>query len=124
MQRRIVGPAALAAAVVVLAAGCSSSKSPSSSTSAPTAGGGSPPTSITGTVTVFAAASLKEAFTTLAKQFESEHPGSHVKLSFGASSDLAEQINQGAPADVFASASPKNMQQVISAGGASTSTNF
>jgi len=63
-------------------------------------------------VTVLAAASLTEAsFTTLGKQFESEHPGSKVKLSFGASSDLAEQINQGAPADVFASASPKNMQQ-------------
>jgi molybdate transport system substrate-binding protein len=125
MQRRIVGPAVLAAAVIVLAAGCSSSKSPSSSTSAPAGtGGSSPVTSITGTVTVLAAASLKEAFTTLATQFESDHPGSHVKLNFGASSDLAEQINQGAPADVFASASPKNMQQVITAGGASTSTNF
>jgi molybdate transport system substrate-binding protein len=73
---------------------------------------------------VLAAASLKEAFTTLATQFQSAHPGTHVKLSFGASSDLAEQINQGAPADVFASASPKNMQQVVSAGDASSSTNF
>jgi molybdate transport system substrate-binding protein len=85
----------------------------------PGAGGSSRATSITGVVTVLAAAPLTEAsFTTLGNQFESEHPGSKVKLSFGAGSDLAEQINQGAPADVFASASTKNMQQVISAGGA------
>ena len=124
MQRRIIALSAVAAAAVI-AAGCSSSKDSSSSGSAPAgAGGGSPSAAVSGTVTVFAAASLKEAFTTLAKPFETDHPGSSVKLSFGASSDLAEQINQGAPADVFASASPKNMQQVISAGGASTSTTF
>lgn len=126
MQRRIIALAAAAAAIVLVTAGCSSSKTASPTSSAP-AGGASSPTSapaLSGTVTVFAAASLKEAFTTLGKQFESAHPGTKVKLSFGASSDLAEQINQGAPADVFASASPKNMQQVVSAGGASTSTNF
>ncbi|MEU7138033.1 molybdate ABC transporter substrate-binding protein [Nocardia sp. NPDC046473] len=65
-----------------------------------------------GTVTVFAAASLTETFTELGKQFEAAHPGVKVVYSFGASSALAEQINQGAPADVFASAAPKNMQQV------------
>ena len=125
MQPRIIVLTAVAAAAVSVAAGCSSSKnSPSSPPASPGAGDATSGPAISGTVTVFAAASLKEAFTTLASQFESDHPGSHVKLSFGASSDLAEQINQGAPADVFASASPKNMQQVISAGGASTSTNF
>jgi molybdate transport system substrate-binding protein len=125
MQPRIIVLTAVAAAAIAVAAGCSSSKnSPSSPPAYPGAGGATSGPAISGTVTVFAAASLKEAFTTLASQFESDHPGSHVKLSFGASSDLAEQINQGAPADVFASASPKNMQQVISAGGASTSTNF
>ncbi|WP_069161593.1 molybdate ABC transporter substrate-binding protein [Nocardia altamirensis] len=67
---------------------------------------------IGGTVTVFAAASLTETFTELGKQFEAAHPGVKVVYSFGASSALAEQINQGAPADVFASAAPKNMQQV------------
>jgi molybdate transport system substrate-binding protein len=75
-------------------------------------------------VTVFAASSLQEGFTTLAKQFEAANPGTTVKLNFGASSTLAQQINQGAPADVFASAAPKNMQQVVTAGGATTSTNF
>ena len=83
-----------------------------------------PPGSLHGTVTVLAAASLTEAFGTLAKQFEAAHPGVTVKLSFGASSALAQQINGGAPADVFASAAVKNMQQVISAGGATASTNF
>ncbi|WP_431968576.1 molybdate ABC transporter substrate-binding protein [Nocardia sp. bgisy134] len=72
--------------------------------------------SVTGTVTVFAAASLTETFTELGKQFEAAHPGVKVVYSFGASSALAEQINQGAPADVFASAAPKNMQQVVDKG--------
>ncbi len=47
-----------------------------------------------------------------------------VKFNFGASSALAQQINQGAPADVFASASPKNMTQVVQAKHASSSQNF
>lgn len=64
------------------------------------------------TIRVDAGSSLKEAFTTLAHQFEAAHPGSSVRLNFGASSDFATQINQGAPVDVFASASKKNMTQV------------
>lgn len=68
---------------------------------------------------MFAAASLTESFTELGKQFESANPGTKVTFSFGASSALAQQINSGAPADVFASASPKNMDQVVDAGGAS-----
>ncbi|MGY4101472.1 molybdate ABC transporter substrate-binding protein [Nocardia sp. R16R-3T] len=71
---------------------------------------------ITGTVTVFAAASLTETFTKLGKDFEAAHPGMKVVYNFGASSALAEQIKQGAPADVFASAAPANMQQVVDAG--------
>ncbi|MEU7766935.1 molybdate ABC transporter substrate-binding protein [Nocardia sp. NPDC049190] len=74
------------------------------------------PNTIAGTVTVFAAASLTETFTELGKQFEAAHPGVRVMYSFGASSALAEQINQGAPADVFASAAPKNMRQVVDMG--------
>ena len=69
-----------------------------------------------GTIRVFAAASLTGSFGTLAKDFEHQHPGTRVQLSFGASSDLATQIDNGAPADVFASASPVNMQQVVKAG--------
>src|SRR5262249_19600049 len=55
---------------------------------------------------------------------EAAHPGDTVKFSFGPSSGLAEQITSGAPADVFASAAPANMQQVVSAGDASSPQNF
>lgn len=70
-----------------------------------------------GTVTVFAAASLTEAFTRIGKDFEAAHPGAKVTFSFAGSSALATQIGQGAPADVFASASPANMQAVVDGGG-------
>jgi molybdate transport system substrate-binding protein len=99
---RKLGIATATVLAVLTAAGCSS-------------GGKTEPAGaqqVSGTVTVFAAASLTETFTTLGKQFEAAHPGVKVVYSFGASSALAEQINQGAPADVFASAAPKNMQQV------------
>ena len=64
------------------------------------------------TLTVFAAASLKAPFTALAEEFEAAHPGTTVTLSFAGSSDLATQISQGAPADVFASADTKNMAKL------------
>ncbi|GAA2698357.1 molybdate-binding protein [Actinoplanes palleronii] len=67
------------------------------------------------TVTVFAAASLTESFTALGKQFEAAHDGTTVKFNFAGSSALATQINQGAPADVFASAASKNMADVADA---------
>ena len=68
------------------------------------------------TLTVFAAASLKASFTTLAETFEAQHPGTSVNLSVAGSSDLATQIGQGAPADVFASADTRNMDKVTVAG--------
>jgi molybdate transport system substrate-binding protein len=81
-------------------------------------GGGTKP------ITVLAASSLTEAFTTLGKQFEKAHPGTKVQFSFGPSSGLAEQIQQGSPADVFASASTSNMDGVVKAGEADHPTNF
>ncbi|WP_084505782.1 molybdate ABC transporter substrate-binding protein [Nocardia harenae] len=71
---------------------------------------------VSGTVTVFAAASLTETFTELGEQFEAAYPGAKVVFNFGASSALAQQIGQGAPADVFAAAAPRNMQQVQDGG--------
>ncbi|GHJ53329.1 molybdate-binding protein [Nonomuraea sp. TT08I-71] len=71
-----------------------------------------------GTVTVFAAASLTETFTKLGKDFEAAHPGTRVVLNFAGSSALATQITQGAPADVFAAASPATMKTVTDAGDA------
>ncbi|ASW53705.1 molybdate ABC transporter substrate-binding protein [Plantactinospora sp. KBS50] len=70
----------------------------------------------TGTVTVFAAASLTEAFTTIGHDLEAANPGLTVTLNFAGSSALANQIVQGAPADVFASAAPANMKTVTDAG--------
>jgi len=60
-------------------------------------------------VTIFAAASLREAFTELSHTFEHAHPQAHVVLSFAGSQSLRAQIEQGAPADVFASADEKHM---------------
>ena len=67
------------------------------------------------TLTVFAAASLQAPFTKLAGDFEASNPGTTVRLSFAGSSDLATQITQGAPADVFASADTRNMAKVSDA---------
>ena len=64
---------------------------------------------------MFAAASLKETFTSLAGEFERRNPGTRVILNFGGSSDLAIQITQGAPADVFASADTRTMGRVAEA---------
>ena len=71
-----------------------------------------------GTLTVFAAASLTEAFGALGRTFEQAHPGTKVRFNFGGSSTLAQQITQGAPADVFAAASPATMKTVTDAGDA------
>src|SRR5215813_12145657 len=114
MRRFAVVAAGLAAVAV---AGCSSSSSSPASS-------GSSSSPSTGTITVFAAASLTEAFTKLGQQFQAAHPGDTVKFSFGPSSGLATQITSGAPADVFASASTTNMQDVVSAGDASNPQNF
>ncbi len=76
------------------------------------------------TVTVLAASSLTTAFETLGADFEQAHPGVRVTFAFGASSTLATQITQGAPADVFAAASTTTMDAVTSAGAASTATPF
>jgi len=68
-----------------------------------------------GTITVFAAASLKATFTKLASDFEAKNPGTKITLNFAGSSDLVTQITQGAPADVFASADTKNMTKLSDA---------
>ncbi|GLY08632.1 MULTISPECIES: molybdate ABC transporter substrate-binding protein [Actinoplanes] len=98
---------AAALAALVLLSGCGST---SDDEATPAESGG-----VTGTVTVFAAASLTESFTTIGEQFEQKNPGTTVTFSFAGSSALATQINEGAPADVFASAAPKNMDAVTSA---------
>lgn len=63
-------------------------------------------------VVVFAAASLREAFTALAKVFEQAHPGTKVTFNFAGSQELRAQIEHGSPADVFASADRKHMDEL------------
>ncbi|MDX2823522.1 molybdate ABC transporter substrate-binding protein [Streptomyces ipomoeae] len=106
-----------AAALLALSA-CSSSDSDSSSAGSDSPASVSASDKLSGEVTVFAAASLKESFTTLGKEFEKAHPGTKVTFNFGGSDTLAASITSGAPADVFASASPKTMKIVTDAGGA------
>jgi molybdate transport system substrate-binding protein len=107
------------AATAAVAAGCSSGSNSSSSGSSP-----KPTSSLTGSITVFAASSLQGAFTTIGQQFQAAHPGTAVKFNFGASSSLAQEITAGSPADVFASAAPQNMDSVVSAGDASSPVTF
>jgi molybdate transport system substrate-binding protein len=102
----------LAAGVV----GCGS-KSPTSSPSQPTA--------VAAKIVVFAAASLKPAFTQISQQFKTENPGASVDFEFAGSSELATQLTQGATADVFASADTAQMDAVAKAGLlAGNPTNF
>jgi molybdate transport system substrate-binding protein len=112
MGRRLL--VALGATLALVACGSSSGGSP------PASGSGG----LTGKITVLAAASLTESFTDLGARFEAAHPGTTVTFSFGASSSLATQIVEGAPADVFASASTRTMDQVVSAGAAAGPTPF
>lgn len=120
-SRTIVATAALLAAAAPAFSACGSTATPT--TPAPAAIGTSS-VALSGTVNVFAAASLQGAFTTLKKQFEAAHPGVTITSNFGASSALAQSINQGAPADVFASASQTTIDQVVQAGAATSSMAF
>ena len=68
------------------------------------------------TLTVFAAASLTESFNAIKTEFEAAHPGVTIKYNFAGSSALVQQITNGAPADVFASADQTNMDKATQAG--------
>jgi molybdate transport system substrate-binding protein len=102
----LIGPIAYVAALVTAAGlvGCGGG----------TSGAG---TSV-GTITVLAASSLTDSFNQIGKDFETANPGARVTFSFAGSPTLANQVNQGAPADAFASASPVNLKTVADAGNA------
>jgi molybdate transport system substrate-binding protein len=94
--------------VLLLASGCGSAgQTPATSTSAAPANP---------KIIVFAAASLKKAFSEIGEQFKTGNPGASVEFSFAGSSDLVTQLTQGAAADVFASADTKNMDKAAQAG--------
>ena len=67
-------------------------------------------------VVVFAASSLKRAFTEIGQQFMADHPGEEVEFSFAGSADLLSQLTNGAPADVFAPADAATMDKAVAAG--------
>jgi molybdate transport system substrate-binding protein len=106
---------AVAALATVLATGaCGDSKSDNKTEGATTGASAA----VTGKITVLAASSLTETFTQIGKDFEAANPGTSVTFSYAGSSALAQQITSGAPADVFASASPATMKTVTDAGDA------
>lgn len=110
LTRRTLRVAGVSIAALLALSACSSSDDSSATTTSNTSSSASP--KLSGSITVFAAASLKESFTTLKADFEKAHPGTRVDFSFGGSDTLAAQITSGAPADVFAAASARTMAVV------------
>ena len=102
--------AAAAALLLCSVSGCGSSEQASSTSSS-----GASSSAAGGKLIIFAAASLKQPFTDIGEQFETDNPGSDVEFSFAGSSDLVTQLTQGAPADVFASADTNNMDKAAKA---------
>ena len=80
-------------------------------------GAGAQGAGFSGGLTVLAAASLTDVFEEIAVSFEEEHPEVEVTFNFAGSSELAQQINSGAPADVFAAADIDTMEQVAEGEG-------
>ncbi|MET8249307.1 molybdate ABC transporter substrate-binding protein [Streptomyces sp. NPDC005202] len=119
-RRALQVAGAVGAALLALSACSSSSGSSGSGSSATSDSSKSSSPKVSGTVTVFAAASLKESFTSLGKEFEKQHPGTKATFNFGGSDTLAASITGGAPADVFAAASPKTMAIVTDKKDAAT----
>lgn len=96
--------AVVAAGALVGLGGCASSATPTSTSTAPVE---------ERNLTVFAAASLTEAFTELGSEFEASHPGVTVQFSFLGSSTLVDQLAGGAPADVLATANETQMTRAV-----------
>jgi molybdate transport system substrate-binding protein len=120
MRAKLLAAVALTA-VLASAAGCGGGDDAASTPS----GGSSSAAGASGPITVLAAASLTESFNQIGKDFEAANPGAKVTFSYGGSSGLAQQITSGAPADVFAAASPATMKTVTDAGDAAgTPTTF
>lgn len=92
MLRRIGGIATAAVAAGAVLVGCSSDGDDA--------------------LDVFAAASLQDSFTELERQFEEQHPGVDVRLTFAGSSELVTQIEQGADADLIATANEPTMERL------------
>jgi len=111
-----IRPAVAALATLLALAGCTGSAATSTDSTSPAPTGSSGSSEISGTLTVFAAASLTDVFTELGNRLMADNPDLTVTFNFAGSSALATQIAQGAPADVFASADETQMAKVTDAG--------
>lgn len=121
MTTRRIPLLVIAAAALVIPVGCSSSgdSSSESTTSADTSAADTSATDaadISGEVTVFAAASLRDTFEEIGNDFTEQYPDASVRFTFAGSSDLVAQLTSGAPGDVFASADENNMTKATDAG--------
>lgn len=112
---KVRGLAVMVIGALLALTGCGSSGKDTAANTSTTST--SPPAGeLTGSLTVFAAASLTDVFTDLGDRLEKVHPGLDVTFNFAGSSALATQITQGAPADVFASADEAQMAKAADAG--------
>ena len=102
----------LALLVVSLVSGCAMQPVAPTASEAPDAAG----SELSGELIVYAAASLTDAFTELATDFQAAYPGTTLSYNFAGSQQLAQQLGQGAPADVFAAANGRQMAVAIEAG--------
>ena len=112
----------VSAAALVACGGTSDSTNPA--TPAAGAQGASVGTDITGEVTVFAAASLQDAFEELAESFQNAHPGVHITFDFQGSQELVASLNGGASADVLATANNSTMTDAANKGLVGEQTEF
>ncbi|WP_127501762.1 molybdate ABC transporter substrate-binding protein [Actinoplanes solisilvae] len=118
-MRRVLTGLAITAVLATAACGGTPANSDGANSDGPTGGPtGSVGPETTGQLTVLAAASLTESFNQIKTDFEARNPSVSVTISYGGSSGLAQQIVSGAPADVFAAASPSTMKTVVDAGDA------
>jgi len=123
MMKRFTLSFGLMVALAMVFSACAPAATPTAAPATPVPAATTAPTSVPTatptstpapqTLTVFAAASLTGAFGDIGKAFEAAHPGVTVKFSFAGSQALRTQIEQGAPADVFASADHKNMDPLV-----------
>ncbi|WP_033339316.1 molybdate ABC transporter substrate-binding protein [Catenuloplanes japonicus] len=112
---RLRGTMAVVTAMVLLA-GCASNEGDEPAGNGGSAAPGVAGDALTGQLTVFAAASLTESFDRIGQDLQARNPNLFITFNYGGSSGLATQINEGAPADVFAAASPATMKTVVDKG--------
>ena len=123
-RRLAITALSLISAVSLVACGGTASDSASSAAPAAGAQGASAGADITGEVTVFAAASLQDAFKTLAASFQNAHPGVRIAFDFQGSQDLVTALDGGASADILATANNSTMTDAANKGLVGEQTEF